>query len=128
MPRSLLLLIAVVFVASWAWRGQVARSDGQDLAQLARPGDIRMISSETCPWCLAARRWFKDNGVPFSECLIERDARCAADYAALGAVGTPTLLVRGQRVIGFDRARILQVLREAPARPAAQRAALNGSA
>lgn len=112
MPRSLLLLIAAVFLASWAWRTHVADRDGQDLARLAKPGDIRMISSETCPWCLAAHRWFTENGVPFSECKIERDERCAADYVALGAQGTPTLIVAGRPVIGFDRARILQLLRE----------------
>src|SRR6185503_8204804 len=103
-PSSLLVVIAVTALASWAWRGHVADKDGQLLAQRAKPGDIRMISSETCPYCLAARRWMTQQGVPFSECLIERDAQCLADYQALGAAGTPTLLVRGQRVVGFDRA------------------------
>lgn len=111
MPRSLLVLVAVVALASWAWRGHVRAEDGTWLAQHARPGDIRMLSSETCPYCLAARRWMTEQGVPFSECFIERDAQCLADYQALGATGTPTLLVRGQRVIGFDRARLREILR-----------------
>ncbi len=69
-----------------------------------------MLSSETCPWCLAARRWMTQQGIPFQECFIERDPTCLADYQALGAAGTPTLLVRGQRVIGFDRERIAAAL------------------
>lgn len=81
------------------------------MADLARPGDIRMLSSETCPWCLVARRYFTAEGVPFSECFVERDAQCAADYRAAGAQGTPTLIVRGHRVIGFDRQRILAALK-----------------
>jgi glutaredoxin len=109
-PLSLLALVAVVWGASAAWRGHVAAQDGELLAQRVKPGDIRMISSETCPYCLAARRWMTEQGVPFKECEIERDAQCLADYQALGALGTPTLVVRGQRVIGFDRARILQLL------------------
>ena len=40
--------------------------------------------------------------VPFTECLIERDSRCAAAYTALMAPGTPVLLVRGQRLVGFN--------------------------
>ena len=110
-PLSLLVVVAVAWFASSAWRGHVQAQDGEQLVTVARPGDIRMISSETCPYCLAARRWMTQQGVPFSECFIERDAKCAADYQALGAVGTPTVMVRGQRVIGFDRAQILSILK-----------------
>ena len=70
-----------------------------------------MISSETCPYCLAARRWMAEQGLPFKECLIERDTQCLADYQALGAAGTPTLVVRGHRVVGFDRAQMLEILK-----------------
>jgi len=112
-PLSLVLVVGLTALASWAWRGHVAAGDGQLMALHAKPGDIRMISSETCGWCTAARRWMTQQSVPFSECFIERDAQCLADYQALGAVGTPTLVVRGQRVVGFDRARILDVLKKA---------------
>lgn len=107
-PLSLLVVIALAALASSAWRGRAASQDGRLLAQRARPGDIRMLSSQTCPYCLAARRWMTAEGVPFSECFIESDARCAADYQASGAAGTPTFIVRGQRVIGFDRMRLIE--------------------
>ena len=110
-PRSLLVVIALTAAASWAWRSHVASEDGELLARRAKPGDIRMLSSETCGWCTAARRWMQDEGIAFDECFIERDAKCRADYEALGAMGTPTLLVRGQRVLGFDRARIIEILK-----------------
>ena len=110
-PRSLLVVIALSAVASWAWRSHVAAEDGELLAQRVKPGDIRMISSETCPYCLAARRWMTQQGIPFKECFIEREEKCLADYQALGGLGTPTLVVRGQRVVGFDRARLLEILK-----------------
>lgn len=109
-PLSLFVVIALAWAASAAWRGHVAGQDGVLLAQRARPGDIRMLSSETCPYCLAARRWMMQQGIPFQECFIERDAQCLADYQAQGGVGTPTLVVRGQRVVGFDRARLIEIL------------------
>ncbi len=109
-PISLLLVVAMAWLGSQAWRGHVADKDGAVLVQRVKPGDIRMVSSETCPYCLAARRWMTQEGIPFQECFIERDSQCLADYQALGAVGTPTLVVRGQRVIGFDRARILDII------------------
>ncbi len=109
-PRALLVVIALVAAASWAWRSHVKSQDGELLAQRVNPGDIRMISSETCGWCTAARRWMQDEGIAFDECFIERDAQCRADYQALGGMGTPTLIVRGQTVMGFDRARIIEIL------------------
>ena len=110
-PLSLLIVVAVAWLGSEAWRAHVADRDGETLAQRVKPGDIRMLSSETCPYCLAARRYMTQQGIPFEECFIERDSQCLADYEALGAAGTPTLVVRGQRVIGFDRARLLEILK-----------------
>ena len=110
LPRSLIVVVALAAGASWLWRDRVADQDARRLQALARPGDIRMISSETCPWCLAARRWMTQEGIPFQECFIERDAGCRADYEAQGAAGTPTLLVRGQRILGFDRQALTRAL------------------
>ncbi|MFG6433070.1 glutaredoxin family protein [Roseateles sp. LYH14W] len=112
-PLSLFVVVGLTALASWAWRSHVAAEDGQLLAQRAKPGDIRMISSETCGWCTVARRWMTQQRVPFTECFIERDAQCLADYQALGGRGTPTLVVRGQTVTGFDRARIIGILEQA---------------
>jgi glutaredoxin len=109
-PLSLIVVITVASLAAWAWRGHVAAADGELLAAHVRPGDIRMLSSETCGWCTAARGWMRSEGVPFDECFIERDAQCAADYQARGARGTPTLVVRGQTVVGFDRERVIELV------------------
>ena len=116
MPRSLLIVICLAALASWAWRAHVDDADGERLAALVQAGDIRMISSETCGWCTAARRWMTEQNLPFEECFIEREARCRAEYEALGGMGTPTLVVRGQRILGFDREAIARVLAAPPAR------------
>ena len=103
--RSALGLAAAVFVAGAAMQGGQAWSGARAAAQvaaLAKPGDIYMISSVTCSYCEKARAWFTEHRVPFTECLIERDSRCASTYTALMAPGTPVLLVRGQRLVGFN--------------------------
>lgn len=107
--RSLLGLLLLVVLVDSANRWWVARNEqalGLQVAALARPGDIRMISSESCAICLEARMWLKENRVPFSECLVERDAVCQADFKALGAAGTPVLVVRGQAQLGFNPERL----------------------
>ena len=111
--RSLGVLLGLVLLAAagmqWWGAGQEQRQ-GQRLAALAQQGDIRMVSSETCIYCGAARRWMTEHRVPFDECFIERDAPCQALYDATGAQGTPTLLVRGQVQLGFNVTRLLATL------------------
>jgi glutaredoxin len=85
---------------------------GREMAGNAKPGDIVMLSSETCEYCNQARAWFKQHQVAFGECFIERDAACKAAYDALQSPGTPMLVVRGQRQVGFSPERVAQTLRQ----------------
>jgi len=85
---------------------------GREMAASAKPGDIVMLSSETCEYCKQARAWFKQHQVAFGECFIERDAACRAAYDALHSPGTPMLVVRGQRQVGFSAERVAQALRQ----------------
>ena len=103
---GLLLLVSSIFAASQWWAARQQSALGQQLAALARPGDIRMLSSTTCPYCKAARRWMDEHSVAYSECFIEEDAACAAAFQAARAPGTPVLLVRGKPMLGFDPQRV----------------------
>ena len=115
--RSLLGLITVVVVGAAVMQGFTWWSRerlGAQIAAAAKPGDIHMIASVTCVYCAAARAWFIENRVPFSECLIERDTHCAAKYNALMAPGTPVMLVRGKRLLGFSAQAIADALATKP--------------
>jgi hypothetical protein len=108
-PRALLGLVVLILAASMAqqwWAARQERSLGTRVAALAGPGDIRMLSSEVCAICAVARVWLRENKVPFSECLIERDAVCRADHEAMRATGTPVLVVRGQPMQGWSPERL----------------------
>lgn len=104
------LITAAAYVVLLAMQSRTDKQVGAAVASLAKPGDIVMLSSQTCTYCERARRWFTEHRVPFSECFIEKDAACAESYRAQQAPGTPTLLVRGQRLVGFDPGRITQAL------------------
>lgn len=107
--------LALLVLAAWAavqWLAH-AHSDrlGREVAANTRPGDIVMLSSVTCPYCKQARAWFNEHQVPFTECMIEQDRACKAAYDALQSPGTPTLVVRGKRQVGFNAERVAQALR-----------------
>ncbi len=105
-----LLLAGAVFAGMQLWRDHQQRALGERMAAAAGPGDIVMLSSDHCVYCEAARRWFVAHRVRFDECFIERDAACAESYRTQGAPGTPTLLVRGERQVGFDAQRVALAL------------------
>ncbi len=110
---STLVLIVIVLCAAAAMQALTGWSKarlGAVVAAEAKPGDIHMIASVTCVYCAQAREWFNANKVPFSECEIERDARCAAAYNALMAPGTPVLVVRGKRLVGFSAQAVAEAL------------------
>lgn len=95
-----LVLGVGLWVEWWSQRQQALL--GSEVAALARPGDIRMLSSETCAACASARAWLREHRVAFDECLIERDAQCRADFEGTRAPGTPVIVVRGVPQAGFD--------------------------
>lgn len=116
--RSLLglALLVLAALAAQAWWTRHLRADAAaDVVALARPGDIHMLSSDSCGVCDQARRWFIAHQVPFTECSIERDSACRASFEARMAPGTPVLLVRGRTLLGFN-AQSLRAALAAPAR------------
>ncbi len=115
--RSLLGLGAMLFAVSTAqtwWADRYDNRLGDSVAALAAPGDIRMLSSESCAICQLARQWLVEHRIPFSECLIEQDAACRAEHQATGAAGTPVFLVRGQAQLGFNAEALKQALERVP--------------
>lgn len=111
--RSIGVLVVLVLLFGGATQWWASRHDdalGRDLQRIARTGDIRMLSSETCGFCAHARSWLSSRGVPFYECFIERDSACAQRWRELALPGTPVLLVKGQAQLGFDPERVLRGL------------------
>ncbi|WP_158080835.1 glutaredoxin family protein [Pelomonas sp. KK5] len=107
---SLALICAVVLGGVHLLQSHASGAQGEALRAVVRPGDIRMLSSETCIYCTRARAWLAEQQVPFTECTIETDRACLAEFQARGGLGTPTLVVRGRTQQGFDPQRVAEAL------------------
>jgi glutaredoxin len=112
--RALIVIGAGVLVGWPAWQTWRAGQLGEEIAHIARPHDLQMVSSETCVFCSAARHWLQSQRLPFDECFIERDAACMARYQAQGAPGTPLIFVRGRPQLGFSPERVRDALLSTP--------------
>jgi len=121
-PRPLwlaALLIALTAYALWSdaqaalsQRGGPSRQELRALAATVRPGEVVMHSTQDCGYCVQVKRWLTRHGFAFTECDIERVARCEREFADHGADGTPYLLVRGQSMQNdFDADEFVALLR-----------------
>lgn len=110
---GLVLLVLGISAASQWWNHRQEAALGREVAAWAAAGDLHMLSSDTCSICVLARQWFKEHGVRYTECSIERDTVCRQQYEALRAAGTPVMMVRGQPELGFSPARLHERLKPA---------------
>jgi glutaredoxin len=65
-----------------------------------------LFGTAWCPYCKAARTWFRTNKMAFTNCDVETSNDCRQQYAILrqkfGVTGVPTILYQGQVWGGYD--------------------------
>lgn len=72
----------------------------------ADAGEVVMYATQSCGYCAKARSYFDNRGVAFEERDIEKSARAHAEWKSLGGVGTPLIVIDGERFHGFDPRRL----------------------
>ena len=66
-----------------------------------------LFSTSTCSWCRRAKRYFKEQLVPFKEVNIERDPDAAREIVRkTGQTGVPVIKIGSSWIVGFDKERI----------------------
>lgn len=110
MPNRILLLLALTATPCLGRTSDVATPTPAVTAH-----DVVMYALPECPYCVKARAYFRAHGIAWREFDIAADADAAARFKALGGLGTPLLLIDGQRIAGFDEPRIAAALAHAAA-------------
>src|SRR5258708_20612115 len=65
--------------------------------------EVVIYTTPTCAYCAAAKRWFKDHGVAYTEHDVSRDPVKATEmYRLTGQGSVPVIRIGGQGMIGFD--------------------------
>ena len=65
---------------------------------------VILFSTSACSWCRRAKRYFKEQRVPFKEINIERDPDAARDIVRkTGQTGVPVIKIGGSWIVGFDK-------------------------
>ncbi len=72
---------------------------------------VRIYTTPTCGYCQMAKRFLAEHGVSYEEIDVSRDPVAAEEMGRLtGQMGVPVIVVDGEVVLGFDRARLEYLL------------------
>jgi len=73
--------------------------------------NVKVYSTPTCPYCIRAKQFLKDNNIDFEDYDVASDAEKASEMIVKsGQMGVPVLDINGEVIIGFDREAISKAL------------------
>lgn len=69
---------------------------------------VTLYTTPTCPYCVMAKRFLLENGIPFKEVDLSTNImEQETVYRATGTLAVPQLNVNGRWIVGYDPARIM---------------------
>jgi glutaredoxin 3 len=72
---------------------------------------VMVYSTSTCPFCLRAKQFLKDNNINFEDIDVSADqARIQEMIQKSGQMGVPVIDIDGEIIVGFDKERIARAL------------------
>lgn len=74
--------------------------------------DVVIYSSNTCSYCVQAKDYLDELGVSYTEKNIQTDKEARSELMKMGHMGVPVLVIAGEEVVGFDKAKIDQLLKK----------------
>jgi len=73
--------------------------------------NVKVYSTPTCPWCVRAKQFLKDNNIAFEDFDVGADQAKADEMVKVsGQMGVPVINIEGEIIVGFDKDRIKQSL------------------
>ena len=72
---------------------------------------VTIYSTPSCGWCKAAKQYFAEHNVPFTEKDVASDATAREEMLAKSKqMGVPVIDIEGEIVIGFNQLRLAELL------------------
>jgi len=72
---------------------------------------VKIYSTPTCPWCMRAKQFLKENNIDFVDYDVSSDEEAAEEMIRIsGQMGVPVLDIEGEIIVGFAKERIKQTL------------------
>lgn len=73
---------------------------------------VRVYTTVACPYCYTLKEFLKEHNIEFEDIDITKDEKVKDDIIKRsGAIGAPIIEVDGEIIVGFDRAKIVKLLK-----------------
>lgn len=72
---------------------------------------IKVYSTNSCPWCVKAKKYLESKGVAFEDLNVQEDMLARDEMISkTKQMGVPVLDINGTIIIGFNQAEIDKAL------------------
>ena len=72
---------------------------------------VTIYTTPSCMYCKMAKELFKEHNIKYSEHDVLADQRAREEmFAKSGQMGVPVITINDYAVVGFDRARLSELL------------------
>jgi len=66
-----------------------------------------VYSTPTCPYCIQAKDYFKENNIEFTDYNVAEDQEKAKEMVEKsGQMGVPVIDIEGTIIVGFDKTKV----------------------
>ena len=73
--------------------------------------NVTVYSTPTCPFCIRAKQFLKDNNIQFEDIDVSENHEKAQEMIKKsGQMGVPVLEVEDKIIVGFDKDKIKEAL------------------
>lgn len=73
--------------------------------------NVKVYSTPTCPYCVRAKQFLKDNNISYQDYDVGKDEAMAGEMIEKsGQMGVPVLDIDGKIIVGFDKEAIKKAL------------------
>ncbi len=72
--------------------------------------NVVVFTSNTCPHCISAKNYLNEKGVEYTEKNVQTDKDARKELMKMGHMGVPVVVIDGEEIVGFDKARMDELL------------------
>ncbi|MDD5045030.1 MAG: glutaredoxin family protein [Candidatus Omnitrophica bacterium] len=73
---------------------------------------VKIFSTPTCPWCMRAKQYLDAKGIAYENADVSSNEQAQEEMIKIsGQMGVPVIVVDGNIVVGFDKARLEELLK-----------------
>ncbi len=72
--------------------------------------NVTVYTSNSCPHCVTAKTYLKDNEIPYTEKNVQEDKAARKELMSKGYMSVPVIVIDEEEILGFDKDKIDNML------------------